>query len=145
MAVLVLTCVHHAYGAMIYDAAFRSHVVLVAIPLAGLIASLLYASSRLRAPKAIRLAGGLAVLLIVLFLVLALGIYEGGYNHLVKNVLYFVAGDHRELMQVLFPAPLYEMPNDAVFEVTGVLQLPVALLAGHDAMRLARDLPAARS
>jgi hypothetical protein len=137
LAVLLLTVIHHAYGALIYDAAFRSHIALFAIPLAVLITSLLYLSQKLRNRNSVRITIGLAALLIVLFLVLLLGIYEGGYNHIVKNVLHF-SGASRELMQKLFPVGLYEMPNDALFEITGVLQLPVALLAGWDAIRLAR-------
>lgn len=137
LAVLLLTGIHHAYGALIYDAAFRSHVALFAIPLAVLITTLLYLSRRLRNRNSVRFTIGLAVFLIIMFLALVLGIYEGGYNHILKNVLHF-SGASRELMQKLFPVGLYEMPNDALFEISGVLQLPVALLAGRDAIRLAR-------
>jgi hypothetical protein len=35
-------------------------------------------------------------------------------------------------MARLFPPPTYEMPNDAFFEVTGILQVvPAALAAWH--------------
>lgn len=139
MAVLLLTIVHHGYGATIYDAAFRSHVVLVAIPLGILIGSLLYAGKRYATSRAARSCAWLAVALILLPLTVMLGLYEGGYNHLAKNVLFF-AGGSPELMRTLYPGSLYEMPNDVAFEVTGVLQLPVAMIAGRDAIRLALRL-----
>ena len=44
--------------------------------------------------------------------VLGIGTYEGGYNHGLKDALYF-SGATAELMNRLFPAPTYEMPNDS--------------------------------
>lgn len=42
-----------------------------------------------------------------------------------------LAGVHGPLFDLLFPPNLYEPPGDFVFEVSGVLQLPAGLLAGH--------------
>ncbi len=50
-----------------------------------------------------------------------IGLYEGVYNHLFKNLLFF-AGVNGQTMASLFPPPMYEMPNDFLFELTGVLQ-----------------------
>jgi len=57
-----------------------------------------------------------------------IGTFEGLYNHVVKNLLYF-GGAPSALMLRLFPAPTYEMPNDVFFEITGVLQVVPAALA----------------
>jgi hypothetical protein len=45
----------------------------------------------------------------------------------------------------LFPPPKYELPNDAFFEITGVLQVVPAALAAAKLYRLARSRRAARS
>src|SRR3546814_15643418 len=42
-----------------------------------------------------------------------IGVYEGIYNHLLKNILFFSGAD-RSLIASLFPAPKYEMPNDEI-------------------------------
>src|SRR5262249_61137272 len=62
--------------------------------------------------------------------VAGIGLFEGGYNHLVKNVLFF-GGASRATLDQLFPPPAYEMPNDLWFEVTGVLQFFVGLCAAY--------------
>jgi hypothetical protein len=77
-----------------------------------------------------------------LFIVLTLpvpvgliGFFEGGYNYMVKNVLYF--GDlPRATLDQLFPPPRYEMPNDLWFEVTGILQFFLGLCAVYYLWRL---------
>ncbi|MGQ0812522.1 MAG: hypothetical protein ACT4OO_15040 [Nitrospiraceae bacterium] len=54
---------------------------------------------------------------------------------MVKDALYF-SGTPLWLMQKLFPPPIYELPDDVFFELTGVLQLFVALWSGYCAKRL---------
>jgi hypothetical protein len=79
------------------------------------------------------------VLLVALTLVFAVGffgLFEGGYNHVVKLVVFGVAAP--ETMQRLFPPPRYEMPRDIFFEVTGVLQFFAALLAARASLALWR-------
>jgi len=58
-----------------------------------------------------------------------IGFFEGGYNHLLKDALYF-AGTSHAVMRRLFPPPTYELPNDVFFEVTGVQQLVLAVVTG---------------
>jgi hypothetical protein len=76
--------------------------------------------------------------------VLGVGLFEGGYNHALKVVLYF-AGVSESALRLLFPAPTYELPNDVWFEVTGVLQLALGWLAGRHLLALNREsrVPAA--
>jgi hypothetical protein len=50
-----------------------------------------------------------------------IGLYEGMFNHLMKNLLYFLGLDRDTLLQ-LFPPPTYVMPNDFWFELTGIAQ-----------------------
>jgi hypothetical protein len=38
-------------------------------------------------------------------------------------------------METLFPPPTYEMPNDAFFELTGVLQFPLGLVTGWELIK----------
>lgn len=71
----------------------------------------------------------LAVLLAALLLgpVAWIGLFEGGYNHVLKIVLYAV-GTPQDVLARLFPPPTYEPPTDFLFEASGVLQLVLALL-----------------
>jgi hypothetical protein len=67
-----------------------------------------------------------------------IGFFEGGYNHVLKDALYF-GGASRELMQTLFPAPAYELPHSVLFEVTGVAQLMPAVLGARHLYKLASE------
>ena len=44
----------------------------------------------------------------------------------------------------MFPPPTYEMPNDAWFEISGVLQVIPAAFAGSASLRFVRALRAGR-
>lgn len=118
--VLLLTSVHHAYGAYVYGTPWRLHVVIVSVLIAAAIAACLRVLRQKMGTRT--LAVGLFTAIIFLFPVLAIGLFEGGYNHALKDALYF-GGASQGLLQRLFPAPTYEMPNDAFFEVTGAVQL----------------------
>jgi peroxiredoxin len=126
VAVLMLTNVHHVYGAYVYATPWRAHVLLLTVPTMMII----LASRRwlLRSPtnRGARWVFMLATLAVP---VLGIGAFEGLYNHVLKDVL-FLHGASAELMTRLFPPPRYEMPNDAFFEITGVAQvIPAAATA----------------
>jgi peroxiredoxin len=125
-AVLALTTLHHVYGAIRYQTPFRLHIVVVAAIVAGLVvaAHALFA----RRPSSARLLTLAAATL--LFPVVGIGLFEGGYNHALKNALFFADAPER-LLLTLFPPPTYELPNDLFFELTGVLQLVPAALTSH--------------
>jgi len=140
LAVLLLTTVHHVYGAYIYDTPWRNHAAAVA----ALTAAALAASHRVLARRPGTTAGGVAfwafAAVTLAVPVVLIGLFEGGYNHAVKDALYF-AGASGGLMRRLFPPPTYEMPDDAFFEVTGVLQLALGIITGLrllDAVRARR-------
>jgi hypothetical protein len=74
----------------------------------------------------------------LLFPVAGVGFFEGAYNHVAKNVLYF-AGASEQLLVKLFPPPAYELPNDWFFELTGVLQVLPAAFTAHAFVRFYRQ------
>jgi len=136
-AILLLTSVHHAYGAYVYATPWRLHVVGVAVAAAVLIGT---------AASVFRRYGGIARTLALWLLcaitlgfpIVMIGFFEGGYNHVLKNALYFGGASH-DLMRTLFPAPAYELPNSLLFEVTGVAQLMPAVLAARHVYKLALE------
>ncbi|MGH8594340.1 MAG: hypothetical protein ACREX9_14850 [Gammaproteobacteria bacterium] len=137
-SVLILTVLHHFYGAAIYDTPWRRHIAVVVLPVL-LVLILAYCVHRWRPLTSLGRAS------MWLFMVLTLGVpvgwigfFEGGYNHLVKNVLFF-GGVPRAMLDQLFPLPVYEMPNDLWFEVTGVLQFFIGLCAAYYLFRLWRE------
>jgi len=122
-AVLVLTAAHHLYGAVRFDTPWRAHVTHVAV-LVGLALGICLVIWRV--VPAIRRPAGWAVVIIALFPVGWIGLYEGGYNHVVKDVLYLIVGPSH-WWQTMFPAPTYERPVDLWFESSGILQLVLAI------------------
>ena len=138
-AVMVLTALHHAYGAAVYRTPWRLHVVHVSIVSVAVIAGALLAF--MQNPRSIigKAARWLAVIVIAIVPVLFIGLFEGAYNHLLKNVLFF-AGTPLSVMRQLFPPPTYELPNNLLFELSGMLQVPVAWLAALYDLRLARSM-----
>jgi hypothetical protein len=138
LGVLLLTSVHHAYGAWIYDTPWRLHVVLVA----GLVAAVLLVSRLVVHwnPNAVsgKIAFWVFAAAVLGFPVVLIGLFEGGYNHFLKNALYF-AGASPVVMSRLCPPPTYELLNDLFFEVTGVLQLVLGVVTGYDLYALIRS------
>jgi hypothetical protein len=137
LAALFLTTVHHVYGAYVYATPWRLHVAHVS----GVAAVLILGSFLVFRQRVGTVAGTLALALLVLSTlmlpVVGIGLIEGGYNHAVKVALYS-AGASPDTMRRLFPPPAYELPNDAFFEATGVLQLVPGLVAGRCVYRLIR-------
>jgi peroxiredoxin len=128
---LLLTSVHHAYGAHVYGTPWRYHVILLAVPALLVI---VWSRARLRRAPGDALARRVFVLTTLAVPVLGIGAFEGLYNHVVKDVLYFL-GAPSALMASLFPPPAYEMPNNVFFELTGVAQV---ILGAVTARYLAR-------
>lgn len=138
VAVLILTSLHHAYGAYVYDTPWRLHAVYVA---AAAALAILGARAVMRAetsPASRKVARAIFVVVTLGVAVLMFGFFEGGYNHAVKNVLYF-GGAPPALMAQLFPPPAYELPNDLFFELTGILQAVPAVLAAAWLYRMVRE------
>lgn len=134
IASMVMTTVHHLYGAIIYHTPWRHHAAVVAVVTVLVLA----VSFRVHRSRASERAGKIAFwifgIVTLLIAVLGIGVFEGGYNHTLKNILYFTTRD-MALMERLFPPPTYEMPNDAFFEITGVLQFPLGLVTGWELIK----------
>lgn len=125
--VYALTIIHHVYGAIVFETPWRHHAAFLGLGGTAATLLLMWAAIRLAAPF---LRQAAIVLLISVTLVLAvalIGLFEGGYNHGLKLVLFF-GGAARDTMTRLFPPPRYVMPSDAFFEATGVLQFLAALV-----------------
>lgn len=127
---IALTVVHHFYGAWRYDTPWRHHAAVVVLPVFVLLA-VVFAVQRLRRGTATgRVA--LVVFSVVSALVAVgwIGLFEGGYAHFLKNALYF-GGVAEPTFTALFPPPTYEVPDDAIFEVTGMAQLFCGILTAY--------------
>jgi hypothetical protein len=129
---LLLTSIHHAYGAYAYATFLRLQVVGFAAVVALGIAGLSFAANRHQGQLTGRLLHWINMAVIVALPVFAIGVAEGGYNHLVKNLVFFTGNS--ALYDRMFPAPTYEVPTDWFFEVTGIAQFPVGLWAGWAAI-----------
>lgn len=131
----VLTSLHHAYGAWLYKTPWRLHVVyqgLIILLITGVFLFLYeWRKKKVFLFLYLVIAG-------LLFGVL-IGLYEGFYNHLVKNILYF-GGLPASAMRRFYPASMYELPNDWLFEVTGVLQAFVGVAQLYYVIKLFRNI-----
>ena len=136
-ALLLLTSIHHVYGGYVYATPWRYH----AVPISIVTAVVMLGALALWRRRPSRLAGGIARIVFLLTTlaipVISFGLFEGFYNHVVKNLLYF-AGAPAAVLAPLFPPPTYEMPNDVFFEITGVLQVVPAALAAWSLYRILR-------
>jgi hypothetical protein len=120
-----LTLVNHLYGSIIYDDPFRLHVTIVAVPVAAILLAsyMIYTTTRNAVLKKVQWIVFLTFTCV--FSIAAIGMYEGGYNHVLKNLLYF-GGVSTSILDRLYPA-IYELPNDLIFELTGVAQFVTAI------------------
>ena len=138
LAVLLLTSVHHAYGAFAYNTPWRLHAVFVsAFAAAAIISSLVVIQRDADAPVG-EIAFWVFTAVVLVVPVALIGLFEGAYNHALKNALYF-AGASSTLMHRLFPPPTYELPNDTFFEATGVMQAVLGSITARLLYRLVRS------
>jgi len=144
LAVLILTTVHHIYGAYVYDTPWRLHVGFVSVFAAAAIAASLFATRRAVNQVVRDFAFWVFVIVSLVVPVLLIGLFEGGYNHVLKDAMFF-AGLPTSIFDRLFPPPMYEKPDDLFFEITGVMQLFPGALTGWWLYRLVRQRSSARS
>lgn len=119
---MITTSVHHIYGAIIYNTPWRLHVLMLSLPV--ILATVLLGRMTDR-----KFLFWIYWLIIFICSFALIGLFEGVYNHFAKDLLYFL-GLNRDTFQVLFPPPTYEMPNDFLFELTGVAQAVLAVPLG---------------
>lgn len=140
-----VTSIHHVYGAFVYHTPWRLHVLFVSLPvvlLTAFLQHLLLKRESAAADPPTRLAGILLFGLywsIILVASIGLGVFEGVYNHLLKNVLFY-AGANQDFLLQLFPPPTYELPNDFFFELIGVVQAFLVVPLVRSFVRLTRSM-----
>lgn len=137
LALLILTTVHHLYGGYIFSSPERYHIAFAAAPIAVVIAAALWAWRAL----GVRLAWYALGLPLAVLTVAAIGGFEGVYNHVLKNLLFFAGTSYATLDSIYL---LYEPPSDVIFEVTGIAQAALGGLAGWHIARALRDYTRAR-
>jgi len=119
----VLTGFHHYYGSVIYGTPWREHVVAAggSVLCICVVLVILYRVYYRRI--------WLITYLLIAFITfgLLIGLFEGFYNHVLKNILYF-SGLNTATWRAMFPAPAYEVPQNLVFESTGILQFFVGVV-----------------
>jgi hypothetical protein len=139
LATLGGTAVHHVYGGVVYATPWRTHGAFVAI-LVGALSYAVFVVFRRAGDGTWRRVVGWALAVVALVVPVAgVGVFEGFYNHVLKNVLFF-GGLDRSLFGQLFPAPIYEVPNELVFELSGILQVLPAVLTARAVWRFGRAL-----
>ena len=139
LAVIAITTLHHVYGAIAFDTPWRLHIVFIAVPIGALITvGLVYAWPR-RHSRAGQLAKWSAALLSLVFAFALIGLYEGGYNHVLANIVFQMHGP--EALMAFYDADIHQLPTEPVFEATGVAQFAAGLGAGWTAIQLLRSRP----
>jgi len=119
-ALMVATSVHHVYGAVVYNTPWRLHILMVSIPvIVFTVVGNNFLTKREFVWKNLLLL--LYWSMILIFSVILIGGYEGVYNHALKNVFFFF-GASEPILTKMFPPSMYVMPNNFLFEVTGVMQ-----------------------
>jgi hypothetical protein len=139
--ILLLTIIHHIYGGIIYNTPVRFHIAWFAIPVIAVMI-LLYAIQvrKKSSPALSKITFWIFISIIILIPFGTFGLVEGGYNHLLKNTLYF-GGASEELILQFYSDPIFEMPNDFWFEFTGILQFFAGVYIGYVLIKLWRIKP----
>jgi hypothetical protein len=123
-----VTIFHHFYGSIIYPQVFRAYVAYASIGVV-LLEYLIYRKYRNASSARQKIFYYFLFQTLTLFVpIISIGFFEGGYNHFLKNLLFFSHVKASILIQ-LFPPPSYEMPGNFLFEFTGILQFVIAIYA----------------
>lgn len=131
---------HHWYGAIAYDTPWRLLVSLWIPAFVVLVLSALYLQWKFAANT----VGTIAIWIVFLGGVVfqaGFTFFECVYSHVLKDILFY-GGASQSTLERLFPAPAYHLPDNAFFELTGLLQL-VGFWAAWMAYRVFKDRPGA--
>jgi hypothetical protein len=131
-----LTIGHFLYGAHVYQEPSRQHVVIPAVVFLS-IALLLGGSYRWR-PNRISL--WLFVVELALIYVGLFGGFHGGFNHAAKD-LFYLHGVDPDVLAGIFDSPDFVVPDDALFELSGLAGLAVGLAIAVVLVQLVRGRP----
>jgi hypothetical protein len=119
---MLITSLHHIYGAIVYETPWRLHVLLLSLPVVILTTTIHWLVKK--KAVAVKWRSHLYVingLIILVFSIILIGAYEGVYNHAIKNIAFF-SGVDGSILAKMFPSPKYVLPNNLLFEFTGVMQ-----------------------
>jgi hypothetical protein len=141
LTTLGLTAAHHVYGGVVYATPWRLHGAAMAAFVSLVLLLAYFVHRRTTDPAFGRAAGWTLAVGVLVLPVLLTGVVEGAYNHVLKNILFF-GGVPMNVLVRMFPPPTYEMPNDALFEISGVAQVVPAAWATFALPRFIRGLPA---
>lgn len=122
LAVYLITSVHHVYGAWLYETPWRNHIAYQGFTWLMISYVILLISHKWN----YQLIKWIFIAFAGFFFVGAIGFYEGLYNHILKNIMHF-AGVNHELMVKLYPPPKYELPNDFLFEFSGIATFVICM------------------
>ena len=133
---MATTSIHHIYGAFVYDTPWRLQVLQISIPVIIFSVAIqwLFIRSRLK-----KLWQWIFLLVILIFSVGLIGAYEGVYNHAFKNLVYF-SGISEDIQRQLFPPPKYVMPDNLIFEVTGIMQAIIFVPLSRAFIKLSKKM-----
>lgn len=126
---------HHVYGALLYDTPWRLIVSLWIPGFVLLVGLALFIYSRYMG----QMVGQAAIWVVFLggaVFQLGFTIFECVYSHIVKNILFFGGVDQSTLLR-LYPPPAYHLPDNLLFELTGIVQV-IGLWAAWLAWRVFR-------
>ena len=112
---------HHLYGAIAYDTMWRAGVSYWILAIVSVMCALLYLYWRC----ADRPSGKVALWLFSFGAIVfqsGFAMFECVYSHVLKNILFF-GGLSQDLLERIYPAPAYHLPDNLLFELSGLLQL----------------------
>ena len=112
---------HHVYGALVYETPWRLVVSLWIPAFVLLILFMLFLLRKYEHRAAATIAAWIVLFGGAIFQA-GFTIFESVYSHVLKNILFF-GGASQEVLEWLFPAPAYHLPDNLLFELTGVAQL----------------------
>jgi putative ABC transport system permease protein len=124
---------HFMYGANLYDDPSREHVVAPALVI-WLISVVLAGLYFWRPGPALL---GLLIAEVDVFYIGLFGVYHGAINHGLKLILFFGGMDPSRLAQI-FESPDFRVPDDVLFELSGLSTFVIAVAVAHLLVRLHR-------
>jgi hypothetical protein len=117
----VISSAHHIYGAFVYETPWRMIVSLWIPAFVLLILAMLFLLRRFADRTATAIAAWIILLGGVVFQA-GFTTFECVYSHVLKNMLFF-GGASKQVLERLFPAPAYHLPDNLPFELTGIAQI----------------------
>lgn len=121
-SLVALTGIHHIYGAIIYKTPWRLHTLFINIPFFLLVYFSFFIRKKTKSRLLVKLLKHSTAMTVIILWVFWVGLFEGVYNHILKNIVFF-SGLSRSILLTLYPSEIYEMPNDFFFEFTGIIQV----------------------